>query len=118
MVEEDDKDSPVTKAKDDQIDQDVGAELLQNPRSRDFRIIKYRNPHTRRDLRLLLCDHENCNKIFRKFHNFYDHLRIHTGEHPFACPLEDPMYPGGKCTSRFTQKSNLNKHITKHKQQI
>ena len=118
MVEEDDKDSPVTKAKDDQIDQDVGAELLQNPRSRDFRIIKYRNPHTRRDLRILLCDHENCNKIFRKFHNFYDHLRIHTGEHPFACPLEDPMYPGGKCTSRFTQKSNLNKHITKHKQQI
>lgn len=56
------------------------------PNTRNFRIFKYRNPVTNRSLKILKCDNPGCTKFFRKFHNFYDHLRIHTGERPFVCP--------------------------------
>ena len=56
------------------------------PSTRDFRIFRYRNPETNRSLKILVCEFENCKKVFRKFHNFYDHLRTHTGERPFVCP--------------------------------
>lgn len=82
------------------------------PTSRHFRIFKYRNPTTNRNLKILKCDHENCQKFFRKFHNFYDHLRIHTGERPFSCPYKSKT----GCKLRFTQKSNLNKHIKCHQE--
>lgn len=88
-----------------------GGQRLVPPSTRNFRIIKYRNPKTNRSLKILKCDNPGCPKFFRKFHNFYDHLRIHTGERPFVCPFADVS----GCSMRFTQKSNLNKHVATHR---
>lgn len=68
------------------------------PSTRNFRIIKYRSPKTNRNQKILKCDNPGCAKFFRKFHNFYDHLRIHTGERPFGCPYSDVT----GCDKRFT----------------
>ena len=77
------------------------------PSSRAFRMFKYRNPATRRLKQFYICEHGECGKVFEKLHNFLDHLRTHTGERIFAC-----RYAGvAGCPSKFTQKSNLNKHV-------
>ena len=80
------------------------------PSTRSFRIFKFKNPTTQRYLKILKCDFPGCPMNFRKWHNFYDHLRIHTKERPFACPYRRQL----KCSLTFTQKSNLNKHVRSH----
>jgi uncharacterized Zn-finger protein len=51
---------------------------------------------------------EICAKTFDRPSNYLVHMRTHTGEQPFACPL-------GGCESRFSIRSNLNRHLkTKH----
>ena len=68
---------------------------------------------TKRTVKVLMCtmkmckSGQHCNKTFRKWHNFFDHLRMHTGERPFVCPYEG-------CSEKFTQRANLNKHIEVH----
>lgn len=79
--------------------------MHQLPETKEFNIYKFTNPKTKRQMSLLECDHAGCHKYFRKWHNFFDHLRIHTGERPFSCPFEE-------CQITFTQKSNLTKHMT------
>jgi uncharacterized Zn-finger protein len=78
------------------------------PHTKNFRVYKYKNPKTNRFVKILRCDHEGCEMYFRKWHNFFDHLRVHTGERPFVCPHND-------CRQSFTQKANLNKHLDIHK---
>lgn len=75
-----------------------------------FRIFKFKNPETQRYLKILKCDYPDCPMNFRKWHNFYDHLRIHTNERPYSCPYAVQK----NCKLTFTQKSNLNKHVKSH----
>ncbi len=53
-------------------------------------------------------DHGTCLKIFRKWHNLFDHLRVHTGERPYECPVAG-------CGFTFNQISNQKKHIDIHR---
>jgi Rieske Fe-S protein len=61
------------------------------PSSRLFKIFKYKNPTTMRYLLIIKCDHSGCSSSFRKWHNFYNHLRIHTKEKPFKCPYAEEL---------------------------
>ena len=47
-----------------------------------------------------------CGKLFAKKFDLQQHSRIHSGEKPFQCAL---------CLKRFTQNSNLKKHLNTHK---
>ena len=81
------------------------------PSTRKFRVFKYKNPRTMRQVKILKCDHDNCSMFFRKWHNFFDHLRVHTGERPFVCPEAG-------CRQSFTQKANLTKHLAVHSKKV
>jgi uncharacterized Zn-finger protein len=76
------------------------------PTTSNYSVYKFHNPQTARERKILKCRFEGCEKVFTKFHNFYDHLRCHTGEKPFVCTS-----PG--CEMTFSQKSNLKKHLSK-----
>ena len=80
------------------------------PSSRMFNIYKFKNPETLRYLKVLKCEHLGCSQSFKKWHNFYNHLRTHTNERPFECVLRFVI----NCKKAFTQKSNLNKHVKQH----
>lgn len=73
------------------------------PQTDKYTVYKFLNPHTSREKKILKCGFEDCGKLFQKYHNFYDHLRVHTGEKPFECRVAG-------CHQRFSQKSNLTKH--------
>lgn len=63
--------------------------------------------------RLLICNRgqegtgEKCEHARMDFSKFFDHLRTHSGERPFVCPIED-------CKAQFSFKGNLNRHMVVH----
>ena len=56
------------------------------------------------------CNHPGCTNIYKKWHNLYDHLRIHTKERPYNCTFHNLIF----CEETFAQRSNLNRHIKHH----
>ena len=69
----------------------------------------YKNKKAWKLSTIFSCDYAYCGKFFRKLSNMFDHLRIHTGERPFHCPLKG-------CRMSFNQLSNQKKHLFAHKQ--
>ncbi|TNV84055.1 hypothetical protein FGO68_gene237 [Halteria grandinella] len=83
------------------------------PKLRDFLHVRYLREDRQRWSTALVCEYElidqrcKCDKIFKKWHNLFDHMRIHAHEKPFQCQESG-------CGFSFTQKSNLNKHMIIH----
>ncbi|KAI8896728.1 hypothetical protein BC833DRAFT_511890, partial [Globomyces pollinis-pini] len=54
-----------------------------------------------------ICEWRGCSRMqkpFSKRHKIQNHVRIHTGERPFACPVAD-------CGKKFSRQDGLNTHI-------
>ena len=58
------------------------------PSTRDFSHMTFYNPATSRTSNIYSCDHAHCGKHFRKWNNLFDHLRTHTLEKPYICPVD------------------------------
>ena len=61
----------------------LAMESREKPSTRNFVVYNYKNPSTKRNVKVLEC--KTCGMVYRKWHNFFDHLRVHTGERPFKC---------------------------------
>lgn len=59
---------------------------LHVPSSRNFEYIKYVNPESNQWTHTFICRENGCGKIMKRWHNLFDHLRVHTLEKPFICP--------------------------------
>jgi hypothetical protein len=56
---------------------------------------------------LILCLYERCQKFYDNLGKFFEHLRSHTKEKPFAC--EHPL-----CDKRFSLKANCDVHMANY----
>ena len=99
------------------VEQTIGAALdleiveKQFPLSKSklFSQLKFKRPHAfaERVASMFSCDHPDCGRFFKKMQNIQDHLRTHTGEKPFVCPVYG-------CGADFNQAANLKKHVDQH----
>ncbi|CAI2386186.1 unnamed protein product [Moneuplotes crassus] len=58
-----------------------------------------------RKRKIIQCQYDGCSKEFTKTWSFLYHARMHEGEKPFECNI---------CERKFSQKSNLTKHMKHH----
>ncbi len=77
-------------------------------RNKLIKVERFKNKHTNRFVCRIYCRFANCNKVFKKWQNVLDHLRMHTNERPFQCTFPD-------CGAAFTQRANLYKHGKVHR---
>ena len=92
----------------EEIDMSIFEGKVHVPNTRVLSHVKFYNPTTNRTSNIFACDLANCGKIFRKWHNLFDHLRIHTNEKPYICPVDG-------CGLVFNQTSNQKKHLDTHR---
>ncbi|KAF7337070.1 hypothetical protein MVEN_02144200 [Mycena venus] len=52
-----------------------------------------------------ICPLFSCGRLFKRMEHLRRHLRTHTMEGPFACPM---------CNKRFSRSDNLNRHVRTH----
>ena len=57
------------------------------PCLKTYRFIRIYNTRSNRWSQLFICDYHHCGKQFKKWHNLFDHLRIHSKERPFKCTV-------------------------------
>ena len=69
------------------VDLEVFERKMHIPNTKRFSHVKFTNPATGRIASVFTCDYPHCGKFFRKWHNLFDHLRVHTNEKPFPCPV-------------------------------
>ena len=76
-----------------EVTEDMYPPNISVPMLRDYRHFLIQNPKTNRKSQRFICDFEEngsyCCKEFVKWHNLFDHLRIHNKEKPFECPVKE-----------------------------
>jgi hypothetical protein len=79
------------------------------PNTLQFSLLHFHKQVSGRQTVAFSCDYPFCGKIFVKWHNLFDHLRTHTGEKPFLCPVKG-------CHQAFNQVANQKKHLETHRE--
>lgn len=62
---------------------------LHIPSSRNFEFVQYVNPKSNKWTQIFICREGACGKQLKRWHNLFDHLRTHTSERPYICPVKD-----------------------------
>ena len=74
------------------------------PTSKNYKVYLFeKHKKYKKDFRVYVCMHTDCQHFHSNLNKFFDHLRSHTKEKPFRC--------SHGCDKSFSQIGNLKKHI-------